>query len=225
MSVNFRHCACFCHGPWGGVIPPTCNCSCRNQNTFTITNSTQNYALEIKELKEQIKALTDMYKELSIRVVAQHEFKLRQLDENKDIADFEKFTSFRIDRLENNVQKNEKFNELEKRIEKLEYENKMRLNTINLLEQSYDKDWSEFNKRIEKLELKNIAHQIERIAELEKIINDKSKKPNKCPVCYGNGKIQITSPFEAPFAQKSSDAMGRYFIECSSCNGKGILWE
>jgi hypothetical protein len=38
------------------------------------------------ELKRQVMALTDMYKELSVRVMAQHEFKLRQIDENQMVA-------------------------------------------------------------------------------------------------------------------------------------------
>jgi hypothetical protein len=35
------------------------------------------------DIKRQITALTDMYKSLSVRVVAQHEFKLNQVDANK----------------------------------------------------------------------------------------------------------------------------------------------
>ena len=38
------------------------------------------------KLQDQITALTNMYKELSIRVVAQHDFKLRQIDENRKIS-------------------------------------------------------------------------------------------------------------------------------------------
>lgn len=38
------------------------------------------------ELQRQITALTDMYKELSIRVVGFHDHKLRQIDENRKIS-------------------------------------------------------------------------------------------------------------------------------------------
>lgn len=38
------------------------------------------------ELQKQITVLVDRYKELSVQVAAQHEFKLRQIDENKNVS-------------------------------------------------------------------------------------------------------------------------------------------
>jgi len=54
-----------------------------------------------------------------------------------------------------------------------------------------------------------------------------SSKPHKCPVCDGEGKKQISNPLEngAIRVQVLCDALGRYFIQCASCSGKGILWK
>lgn len=71
------------------------------------------------ELKRQMMALTDMYTELSIRVIAQHDFKLRQIDENRKI-------SRRVDEIDETLKAwNEDFEyldslKLNKRIKKLE---------------------------------------------------------------------------------------------------------
>lgn len=84
-------------------------------------------------------------------------------------------------------------------------------------------------KRLEKLELKNIARQIERIANLEKQMKEilgkqdfhqaltnaaicTSKKTHKCPVCDGQGYWHKV---------ENNIACG---AQCSTCKGSGIVW-
>lgn len=129
-------------------------------------------------LHKQIMALTDMYKDLSIRVMANHDFKLRQIDENRKL-------SKRVDEIDSKLRAWDEDLEyldsmkLPKRIEKLEekisekYAHPDVIGRIERLEQSREangRTHRDYHSRIEKIELKNIEHQIERISELEKKI-------------------------------------------------------
>lgn len=85
---------------------------------------------------------------------------------------------------------------------------------VKLLEQQI----SDLQKRLEP---------IEQWKKTAKILCDQSKKPHKCPVCDGKGKIYIDpsrqlSGIEAMFAKK--DVNGLSFEDCRPCEAKGILW-
>lgn len=161
-------------------------------------------------LEDQIKALTDMYKSVSIQCAANHEHKLRQIDENRKI-------SRRIDELFETL---EAYNEdaeyldslsLPKRIEKLEELNQQCFEA-NPIKAIYDK--------FEKIESK-IACLMQKST-----LNDE-KRPFKCPVCSGEIKILIDpatpmSGIQAMFGKR--DENGMYYKECNACNGKGIVW-
>lgn len=121
---------------------------------------------------------------------------------------------------------------------KIELRGKL-IDKIDELQDSYRGLFHEFNyldERIKKLEkykslidhlndgrhewigsVNDVIRKIEVVEELlnKKIdaIRDSSKKPHRCPVCKGKGKIQYTLP------------VGGYWEDnCKPCEGKGIVW-
>lgn len=58
---------------------------------------------EICEIHKKIIDLTDMYKELSVRIIAQHEFKLRQIDENVKLDKKVNNFASQLDEIENGL--------------------------------------------------------------------------------------------------------------------------
>ena len=139
------------------------------------------------ELENKISSLNN-------RIEGLHAYKLNQINLN-DRADK------RIDSFETDVAKD--IININEQIEKLNKFSEFDAEFITI-----------FKNRIEKLELKNIEHQIKRIADLEREFADfmqKSslnyqKQPFKCPVCNGCG----------------SETTGLY--PCKSCEGIGIVW-
>lgn len=51
-----------------------------------------------------------------------------------------------------------------------------------------------------------------------------SKKPHQCPVCSGEGRKQVFTTIMEPFERREIDSLGRNFVTCFSCEGKGIIW-
>jgi hypothetical protein len=64
----------------------------------------------------------------------------------------------------------------------------------------------------------------DRLKELE--VKNKNKIPHKCPICNGNGKIEVFPriPVHHVLSSFIRDAEGRFYNECESCQGNGILW-
>lgn len=59
---------------------------------------------------------------------------------------------------------------------------------------------------------------VERWKKTAKVLCDQSKKPHKCPVCFGDGGWNLIS------AEEMQNNDGKIFKTCKSCEGKGILW-
>lgn len=105
------------------------------------------------------------------------------------------------------------------------------LNEINLI-----------NERINKLEanhldqlspyafvaLKRMIDELQKklntFIEFTKVVND--KKPYKCPVCCGDGRVRVETQNNIlePSEKIIIDMLGRRFKECRHCEGKGIVW-
>jgi len=141
------------------------------------------------------RALMDKVMELVTRIESLHEFKLRQIDENRKI-------SRRVDGLFETL---EAYNQdaehldssLPKRIEKLEQLNQQCFEA-NPIKAIYDK--------FEKIESK-IACLMQKST-----LNDE-KRPFKCPVCDGRG-----------VHKKEMDPKILNFEVCLTCKGNGIVW-
>jgi hypothetical protein len=47
-----------------------------------------------------------------------------------------------------------------------------------------------------------------------------------CPICFGDGELIIPSQQDLlRFDVYRTDALGRNYRKCITCNGKGILWK
>lgn len=109
------------------------------------------------------KNINTLYASLGNRINGLHEHKLYQIDENKKI-------SIRVDELE-------KFHHDFKNVLKDDIE-------------GHEELLDGFDKRIERLELKNIEHQIKRIADLERKFADfMQKSPLNCEKVQFKGEI------------------------------------
>jgi|SRR5882724_1006987 len=115
------------------------------------------------------------------------------------------------------------------------------INRIEKLESHYysDGDLSAIHGCIRNLE-KNAdfdEHQRKRLEEkfhdLEQLFYDEKakfrnpeKKPHKCPICDGNGKyISVDIQSKMSTISVEIDALGRHWVKCHICQGKGIIWD
>lgn len=96
---------------------------------------------------------------------------------------------------------------------------------VQQLKKSFNFALSEIQNEFHKCDKinKERLDEIDEFNKLQTRYNNLSK-PFKCPVCDGSGKIQIPTPFHSNANQVSSDALGRYFIQCKTCEGKRIVW-
>jgi len=105
---------------------------------------------QVIELAKQVNALTDMYKSVSIQCAANHEHKLRQIDENRKISrrvdELEKWKKVAI---EKNIQDIARIRELEKLNQQC-----FDANPIAMIEKKFD----EFDLKIK--EINNILYAI-----------------------------------------------------------------
>lgn len=88
------------------------------------------------------------------------------------------------------------------------------------------KDVTQLLNRVHRLEeLMKFSDHDERIHALEsKFEVTHDKKPHKCPLCNGEGKIETHSNIVEAFETRIIDNLGRHFKKCNSCEGKGIIW-
>lgn len=188
---------------------------------------------KIDSLESQVKALTEMYKDLSCKVAGFSDHRIRQIDENRKI-------SKRVDEIQNDHAKIingcvDKIDALEKWKKELlvDYSDIREIHRIlnehyksifhgdpQGLKQRIDDVIELFTKGDLKLEseIDALATEINTV----RALGSRSfhpKKPHKCPVCDGSGNHPDQSP-----------RLGcKVFIEtgiyvCISCEGKGIIW-
>lgn len=162
------------------------------------------------DIKRQIMALTDMYKELSVRVCGFHDHKLRQIDENKKI-------SAKVDEiiklfLKGDSQLEDDVIRIERKIEKLEQQ------TVNISLLHSSNQGHETWKRGCEVLISGIQKELMELKRFQDITHEQyknRKSPHKCPVCEGIGiNCDIGEIRGLPI---KSD-------KCHSCEGKGIVW-
>lgn len=105
-----------------------------------------------------------------------------------------------------------------------------RLERLEKILPRYDELHKEWMDRIDKLErLYNASTDIEqvllnRVKELERFqevthleFHARNKKPHKCPVCDGDGRVKLATPLK-------KDDVTYFSISCVPCKEKGIVW-
>lgn len=128
------------------------------------------------------------------------------------------------------------------RINKLDKENEMRINTIGYIDTAYNDAFLDIEKRLNKLESSTLTQELDpkvwyhiskRLDAIEPIVNvaekvleQMGKKPYKCPNCDFSGALQLESVEEV--VRFGKDVMhtsdGKPFIWCIACKGNGIVW-
>lgn len=110
----------------------------------------------------------------------------------------------------------EPFSDFDERItylEKLESESRlMKLESTKLTQELDPKVWVFMKEQIDKLEQSILETRIQFIDQLG---ND--KKPYKCPVCLGEGRVKLDEPLK-------KDNTTYFSINCISCKEQGIVW-
>jgi DNA repair exonuclease SbcCD ATPase subunit len=169
----------------------------------------------------ELKSLTEMYKSLSTRLEAQHEFKLRQIDENRKL-------SRRLDELEEALKRD--FITITERIDS---GFAAHLESDEYADEQIRERFMKMNKRI--AEIEKVATDYlsawnlidERISSLEGKLNEVytktmgiipgRKQPYKCPVCEGR-KTHVSLAI--------NKARDHAFVHdnCICCEGTGIVW-
>lgn len=91
---------------------------------------------------------------------------------------------------------------------------------IERIEERHDREMEDIERVVDIL-AKSIGHLQEDIGDIAKwrkgirILTDQSKKPSKCPICMGDGRLEN---------KKTSMGVTTIFRQCHSCEGKGIVW-
>lgn len=159
----------------------------------------------INLLESQIKALTNMYKEISCMAVSCNDHKIRQIDENRKI-------SRRIEKLE-------------ERLNRIDHKLVDNLNNIFKEMKELKESYSFI------IDNKGLINRIGILGEALHTLSEENNKlrkaPHKCPICLGEIKILIDpntplSGINAMFGKR--DENGMYYKNCKSCEGKGIIW-
>ena len=159
---------------------------------------------KINLLESQMKSLTDLCNYMNMRIYNLSEHKTRQVDEDRKITRRvdECVTVAVVYTLRQTIETWQQgceilINKIYERLEKLE-------------------SYMEMEDRI------TASSVLLRLNELE---NHKLKnKPHKCPVCDGNRTIQTYSNVVEASETRFIDNLGRHFINCKSCDGRGIVW-
>lgn len=181
-------------------------------------------------VNDQLKALTDMYKTLSIQCAANHDHKVRQIDENRKI-------SKRFDELEAALKRD--FITITERIdsgfsahlESDEYADEQIRERFEKLEKvlpRYDSLHKEWWDRIEMLEktVSSLEGKLNEVYTRTRGLTPGRKQPHKCPVCNGTQRDYFDQLY--PYSEYPTDTRidheGLRFIDCRACEGKGIIW-
>lgn len=99
------------------------------------------------------------------------------------------------------------------KLESTQLENRMHESSILMRLKTLEAKWGNpLIERMDKLE-KQVSNWEEEFYFIQGKVRDRDKRPYKCPVCEGKGKINLVLP-----------AGGYWENNCNSCKGDGIVW-
>ena len=182
---------------------------------------------KIDELEKKIIALTDMYKSISIQCAANHEHKIRQIDENRKVSkhldnidssirvhwDDREYFYQKIKELKNSDY-DERIDMISLRLDRIDHKC---VDSLNALQKKTDEleQYMEMEDRVTASDILIRLNQLEEMTLTEDEMKNFVKKPYKCPVCNGVLKNHYYS---------STDPNNTLLLDCKSCDGKGIVW-
>lgn len=207
IAVNHEQvscCHCPCHKSWFTTDPIICICSCNKTNS-NVSDFTRIFEGDKKKIDDIDKRVKDMEGLRGIVAPA--------LD--KTLCALEE----RIKSLETLVKAHEQYLTKIHGIalcdpDKVLSNQKLIMERLSELEEWTRKEEDNVHSKIKSLAKWMTDHEKEGL----------EKRAFKCPVCDGQRKIQVHSNIMEPFEKRDIDSLGRHFVNCVPCEGKGIVW-
>lgn len=233
QPINTDPCGCACHVLGQYKFDNCCKCIPLYKNkiaeykfTFPNVNIPDFVLNQVSDLNEEVRQISDWMMDKQEKI----KFLDDQLDQCRGEIGELKSKKAQADLVASHYIK------VNDRLDKLESENKMRQDTIACVDRAYDEAMVNIEKRLGKLESGKLYQELdpkvwdfmkERIDKLEQSILETriqfidqlgyEKKPYKCPVCLGEGRVKLDEPLK-------KDNVTYFSINCISCKEQGIVW-